>query len=91
MLKLRTKSRRGWRDIEHTGWAHDEAELEMLRAPGGPLPATSSRMGRLLNALAHPYDVPGFDRSALWVKALCLGWYRIVPPEGLGEQRLGLP
>jgi hypothetical protein len=29
-------------------------------APGGPLPITSSRMGCLLDALAHAYDVLGF-------------------------------
>lgn len=64
-------SRRGSRQIEHLGSAHDDAELEALKAVarqwvgadqaefdlglepagGGPLPITSSRMGRLLDAL----------------------------------------
>jgi len=33
-------------------------------APGGPLPITSSRMGCLLDALAHAYDVLGFTAAA---------------------------
>jgi Transposase DDE domain len=33
-------------------------------APGGPLPITSSRMGCLLDALAHAYDVLGFTGAA---------------------------
>ena len=33
-------------------------------APGGPLPITSSRMGCLLDGLAHAYDVLGFDQAA---------------------------
>ena len=33
-------------------------------APGGPLPITASRMGCLLDALAHAYDVLGFDLAA---------------------------
>jgi hypothetical protein len=33
-------------------------------APGGPLPITASRMGFLLDALAHAYDVLGFDQAA---------------------------
>ena len=33
-------------------------------APGGPLPITASRMGCLLDALAHAYDVLGFDQAA---------------------------
>ena len=33
-------------------------------APGGPLPITSSRMGCLLDALAHAYDVFGFTAAA---------------------------
>ena len=80
-------SRRGWRDIEHIGSAHDDAELEVLkavarqrlaagqgeldlgsgfggRAPGGPLPITSSRMGHLLDALGRAYDVLGFGRAS---------------------------
>ena len=85
-------SRRGSRDIEHIGSAHDDAELELLkaaarqrlaagqaeldlglsgaggsagaRAGGAPLPITSSRMGHLWDALAHAYEVLGFDRAA---------------------------
>ena len=77
-------SRRGSRDIEHFGSAHDDAELELLKAaarqrlaagqgvldlgldagaPGGPLPITSSRMGCLLDALAHAWRVLGFDQA----------------------------
>jgi hypothetical protein len=77
--------RRGSRDIEHIGSAHDEAGLELLKAAarqrlaagqgeldlgldvgaaGGPLPVTSSRMGCLLDALSHAYDVLGFDAAA---------------------------
>ena len=85
-------SRRGSRDIEHIGSAHDDAELELLkavarqrlaagqdeldlglpdaaapsggtRAGGAPLPITSSRMGHLWDALAHAYQVLGFDRA----------------------------
>ena len=69
-------SRRGAR--EHIGSAHDDAELELLKAaarqklaagqgvldlgldtaaPGGPLPITASRMGCLLDALAHAYEL----------------------------------
>jgi hypothetical protein len=33
-------------------------------APGGPLPITSSRMGCLLDALSHVYDVLGFGQAA---------------------------
>jgi len=33
-------------------------------APGGPLPITASRMGCLLDALAHAYDVLGFGQAA---------------------------
>jgi hypothetical protein len=76
---------RGSRDIEHIGSAHDDAELELLKAAarqrlaagqgeldlgleaaaaGGPLPVTSSRMGCLLDALSHAYDVLGFDAAA---------------------------
>jgi hypothetical protein len=77
-------SRRGSREIEHLGSAHDEAELEILRAAaqqrvaagqleldlglqaaeGGPLPITSSRMGRLLDALEQAYRVLGLDGAA---------------------------
>jgi hypothetical protein len=77
--------RRGSRDIDHIGSAHDDAELELLKAAarqrlaagqgeldlgldagaaGGPLPVTSSRMGCLLDALSHAYDVLGFDAAA---------------------------
>jgi hypothetical protein len=70
----------GPRQIEHIGSAHDDAELELLKAvarqklaagqdeldlglqpgaPGGPLPITSSRMGCLLDALGHAYEVQG--------------------------------
>jgi hypothetical protein len=80
-------SRRGSRDIEHIGSAHDDAGLELLKAVarqrlaagqgeldlglqpaaesagrGGPLPITSSRMGHLWDALAHAYEVVGFDQ-----------------------------
>ncbi len=75
----------GSREIEHIGSAHDEAELELLRAvarqrlaagqgeldlgldtaaAGGPLPITASRMSCLLDALAHAYQVLGFDRAS---------------------------
>jgi hypothetical protein len=79
-------SRRGSRDIEHLGSAHDDAEVELLKAAarqklaagqgeldlglalagdrGGPLPITSSRMGHLLDALAHAYRVLGLDAAA---------------------------
>jgi hypothetical protein len=84
-------SRRGSRDIEHIGSAHDDVELELLKAAarqrlaagqgeldlglevtgpakqgkgGGPLPITSSRMGHLLDALEHGYQVLGFERAA---------------------------
>jgi hypothetical protein len=79
-------SRRGSRQIEHIGSAHDEAELELLTAvarqriasgqgeldlgleagphSGGPLPITSSRMGRLWDALSHAYEVLGLDAGA---------------------------
>ena len=84
-------SRRGSRDIEHLGSAHDDAELELLKAAarqrlaagqgeldlgleatgpgwrgkgGGPLPITSSRMGHLVDALAHAYRVLGFEDAA---------------------------
>jgi Transposase DDE domain len=33
-------------------------------APGGPLPVTASRMGHLLDALAHAYRVLGFDQAS---------------------------
>jgi Transposase DDE domain len=75
-------SHRGSREIEHIGSAHDDAELELLKAaarqrlaagqgeldlgldvaaPGGPLPITSSRMGVLLDALAHAYRALGLE------------------------------
>ncbi len=83
-------SRRGSRDIEHIGSAHEDAELEILKTvarqrlaagqdeldlgldrtepakghAGAPLPITSSRMGRLWDALLHAYDVLGFDQAA---------------------------
>jgi hypothetical protein len=78
--------RRGSRDIRHIGSAHDEAELELLKAAarqqlaagqgeldlglvaagqgGGPLPITSSRMGCLLDALEHAYQVLGLGAAA---------------------------
>ena len=77
-------SHRGSREIEHIGSAHDDVELELLRAAarqrlaagqgefdlgldtgaaGGPLPITASRMGCLLDALSHAYDVLGFDQA----------------------------
>src|SRR5580658_6307241 len=78
-------SRRGSRDIEHIGSAHDDVELELLKAaarqrvaagqgeldlgleagaPGGPLPIMASRMGCLLDALEHAYQVLGFEKAA---------------------------
>ena len=78
-------SRRGSRDIEHLGSAHDDAQLELLKAAarqrlaagqgeldlgldtavaGGPLPIASSRMGALLDALSHAYQLLGFDDAA---------------------------
>ena len=78
-------SRRGSREIEHIGSAHDDAELEALKAAAGqriaagqteldlglgdsgaagPLPITSSRMGRLLDALDRGYRVLGLDEAA---------------------------
>jgi Transposase DDE domain len=78
-------SRRGSREIEHLGSAHDGAEVELLKAaarqrlaagrgvldlgldagaPGGPLPITASRMGCLLDALIHAYQVLGFEDAA---------------------------
>jgi hypothetical protein len=76
---------RGSRDIEHIGSAHDDVELELLKAAaqqrlaagqgeldlgldaaaaGGPLPITASRMGCLLDALSHAYDVLGFGQAS---------------------------
>ena len=90
-MQIVHSSRRGSRDIEHIGSAHDDAELELLKAVarqrlaagqgelelglerteparrgagGGPLPITSSRMGHLLDALAHVYRVLGFADAA---------------------------
>jgi len=43
--------------------AAGQGELDLglqAGAPGGPLPITSSRMGCLLDALSHAYDVAGF-------------------------------
>jgi Transposase DDE domain len=78
-------SRRGSRSIEHIGSAHDDSELDALKAaagqriaagqleldlgledaaPAGPLPITSSRMGHLLDALDHGYQVLGLDEAA---------------------------
>jgi DDE family transposase len=81
-------SQRGSRDIEHIGSAHDDAELELLKAAarqrlaagqgeldlglaparstggGGALPITSSRMQHLCDALAHGYEVLGFEQAA---------------------------
>lgn len=81
-------NRRGSRSMEHIGSAHDEAELELLKAvarqrlaagqgvlelglgesdvaaTGGPLPITSSRMGHLVDALAHCYRVLGLADAA---------------------------
>jgi hypothetical protein len=78
-------SRRGSRSIEHIGSAHDDVEVEALKAaagqriaagqleldlglegagPAGPLPITSSRMGRLLDALDRGYRVLGLDDAA---------------------------
>ena len=39
-------------------------DLGLDGAPGGPLPITSSRMGCLLDALSHAYDVLGFTAAA---------------------------
>jgi DDE family transposase len=77
---------RGSRQIEHIGSAHDDAELELLKAVarqrlaagqgvldlgpgfggsgGGPLPITSARMGCLLDALGHAYQVLGLGRAS---------------------------
>jgi len=44
--------------------AAGQGELDLglsAAAPGGPLPVTSSRMGHLLDALAHGYRVLGFE------------------------------
>jgi hypothetical protein len=41
-----------------------ELDLDLAGTPGGPLPITSSRMGHLLDALAHGYQVLGFDGAA---------------------------
>ena len=73
-------SRRGSRSIEHIGSAHDEHELDALKAaagqriaagqlerpagPAGPLPITSSRMGHLLDALDRGYRVLGLQGAA---------------------------
>ena len=72
-------SRRGSREIEHLGSAHDDAELQALKAvaqqriavaqpgPGardGPLPINSSRMGHLLDALGQAYRMLGLEDAA---------------------------
>ena len=47
--------------------AAGQGELDLgldAGAPGGPLPITASRMGCLLDALAHAYDVLGFTAAA---------------------------
>src|SRR5947209_19989232 len=47
--------------------AAGQGELDLglaAGAPGGPLPITSSRMGHLLDALVHAYEVLGFGRAA---------------------------
>jgi len=47
--------------------AAGQGELDLgldAGAPGGPLPITSSRMGCLLDALSHAYDVLGFTAAA---------------------------
>jgi hypothetical protein len=46
--------------------AAGQGELDLglqAGAPGGPLPITASRMGCLLDALAHAYDVLGFTSA----------------------------
>jgi hypothetical protein len=46
--------------------AAGQGELDLglpAGAPGGPLPITASRMGCLLDALAHAYDVLGFPAA----------------------------
>jgi hypothetical protein len=72
-------SRRGSRETGHIGSAHDEGELEALRAAAGqleldlrldgpgagaPLPITSSRTGHLLDALDRGYQALGLDGAA---------------------------
>ena len=47
--------------------AAGQGELDLgldTGAPGGPLPITSSRMGHLLDALAHAYRVLGLEDAA---------------------------
>jgi hypothetical protein len=47
--------------------AAGQGELDLglaVGAPGGPLPITASRMGQLVDALAHGYRVLGFDSAA---------------------------
>jgi hypothetical protein len=47
--------------------AAGQGELDLgldAAAPGGPLPITASRMGRLLDALGHAYRVLGFDQAS---------------------------
>ena len=63
-------SRRGSRQIEHLGSAHDEAELEALKAAAqqriaaGQLPITSSRMSHLVDSLERAYRVLGLEDAA---------------------------
>ena len=101
-------SRRGSRDIEHIGSAHDDVELELLKAAarqrmaggqgeldlgleatgparrgrgGGPLPITSTRMGHLVDALEHTYQVLGFEKAAGGDEVFCqLVIARIIEP-----------
>lgn len=87
-MQIVCSSRRGSRDIDHIGSAHDEAGVELLKAAarqclaagqgeldlglqpaaggagGGPLPVISSRMGHLVDALAHACRVLGFEDAA---------------------------
>ena len=44
-----------------------QGELDLglgTAAPGGPLPITASRMGHLLEVLAHAYRMLGFDQAS---------------------------
>jgi Transposase DDE domain len=55
----------GSREIEHIGSAHDDGELELLKAAaGGPLPIIASQMGCLLDALLQAYDLLGFGQAS---------------------------
>ena len=49
------------------GLAAGQGELDLgleAGARGGPLPITSSRLGGLLDAVSHAYDVLGFTAAA---------------------------